>query len=69
MVTEAAGVSMLPAAAGQGHISASLHACPDLASLIKACWEHRDLRRPTAEAVHKELKSMLASWRSFEQRV
>lgn len=30
-----------------------------LHELIKQCWQHRDLRRPTAEAVQKKLQALI----------
>jgi hypothetical protein len=38
---------------------ASLHALPELNDIIRACWQQRDLRRPTAAAVCAQLQALL----------
>jgi hypothetical protein len=40
---------------------ASLATCPpELAALIRSCWQQRELRRPTAAEVHGALRRLLA---------
>jgi hypothetical protein len=38
---------------------ASLHVLPELNDIIRACWQQRDLRRPTAETVHTQVQALL----------
>jgi hypothetical protein len=37
----------------------SLQALPELTVIIRDCWQQRDLRRPTAAAVHAKLQALL----------
>jgi hypothetical protein len=40
-------------------VPASLHALPPLNDIIHACWQQRDLRRPAAVDVYKQLAALL----------
>jgi hypothetical protein len=42
-------------------VPATVDALPELNALIAACWNHRDLRRPTAAALHAALDALLMS--------
>jgi hypothetical protein len=39
---------------------ASLSALPELNAIIRACWQQRDHRRPTAAAVYSQLRDLAA---------
>ena len=40
-------------------IPASLNALPEFNAIIRACWNHREHRRPTAAALHDMLLALL----------
>jgi hypothetical protein len=41
-------------------LPASLDALPPFNAIIRQCWNQRDLRRPTAQDVHRLLADLLA---------
>ncbi len=45
-------------------VRASLHALPELNDIIRACWQQRDLRRPTAAGVHARIQTLLQQQRA-----
>jgi hypothetical protein len=41
-------------------VPASLTALPEFNAIIRACWQQRDHRRPTAREVHAQLRDLAA---------
>jgi hypothetical protein len=59
---------MVPPSRPLSHLPASLDALPEFNEIIRACWQQRELRRPTAGTLHAQLHALLARCMETERR-